>query len=120
MSGVVFWDVDTQVDFMDPHGALYVKGSEDIRENLRLLTDHARRTGTRIVASVDFHAAADEELSPSPDFLVTFPPHCLRGTPGQEKVAETAPTNPLWIDSAPMEPHEVAAHALAHPGEIVF
>jgi hypothetical protein len=37
----VFWDVDTQVDFMSPEGKLYVPGAETIAPNLGRLTDYA-------------------------------------------------------------------------------
>ena len=30
MAGTIFWDVDTQVDFMLPTGKLYVPGAEQI------------------------------------------------------------------------------------------
>ena len=35
---VIFWDVDTQHDFMDPDGKLYVKGAELIMPKLAQLT----------------------------------------------------------------------------------
>lgn len=91
---VVFWDVDTQVDFMDPHGSLYVHGAERLRPNLARLTDGARRLGIPIVHSTDDHDLADEEIDArDPDFADTFPPHCLTGTAGAERVPETAPAS---------------------------
>ena len=85
----VFWDVDTQVDFIEPDGKLYVQGAETIRANLARLTDFAHAHGIRVIASSDCHALEDEELSDTPDFADTFPPHCLRGTPGQARIPET-------------------------------
>ena len=35
----IFWDVDTQVDFMLPGGKLYVPGAEKLIPNLKRLTD---------------------------------------------------------------------------------
>ena len=115
----VFWDVDTQVDFMSPDGKLYVPGAETIAENLRRLTDFAHANGIRIVASSDNHDPDDAELSDTPDFKDTFPPHCLRGTPGQARIPQTALDNPLLI-----EPEEKAS-ALPdllqnHAGDILF
>ena len=45
MAGNLFWDVDTQVDFVDPGGVLHVPGAEAIVPNLEALTVHARRMG---------------------------------------------------------------------------
>jgi nicotinamidase/pyrazinamidase len=88
----IFWDVDTQVDFMDPSGELYVHGSEELLPNLARLTEAARSRGITIVHTADDHEPGDPELAPGKaDFVDTFPDHCLRGTPGAARVAETAP-----------------------------
>ncbi len=78
----IFWDVDTQVDFMLPGGKLYVPGAEKIIPNLRRLTDAARKGRLLIVSSADAHTPQDEEFR-------QWPPHCLKGTPGQQKIPET-------------------------------
>ncbi|HSC58556.1 MAG TPA: isochorismatase family protein [Gemmatimonadales bacterium] len=114
----IFWDVDTQHDFMRPEGKLYVPGAETIAPTLRALTDHAHREGIRIVASADDHVAGHRELSATPDFLTTFPDHCMRGTPGQRKVAETALRDPLVIE--PEVDPGVAARVRAHRGDILL
>jgi nicotinamidase/pyrazinamidase len=89
----IFWDVDTQVDFMDPDGRLHVPGAQHIVEQLDRLTRHARATGTTIVHTADDHEVDDDELEESEaDFLETFPHHCLRGTSGAERIPETAPS----------------------------
>ncbi|HEY8369369.1 MAG TPA: isochorismatase family protein [Thermodesulfobacteriota bacterium] len=116
----IFWDVDTQVDFMMPDGKLYVPGAERLLSNLAALTEYARREGVRIVASADAHELHHRELTPPPDFRSTFPPHCLRGTPGAEKVPATAPRNPLVIESRPYPPDELAESVRRHTGEIVL
>jgi nicotinamidase/pyrazinamidase len=116
----IFWDVDTQFDFMMPEGKLHVPGAERLLPNLAALTDHARRSGIRIVGSVDAHELTDRELQPPHDFRSTFPPHCLRGTPGAEKVQATAPRNLLWIESRPYPPGELEAVLDRHQGEIFF
>jgi len=90
MVPLLFWDVDTQVDFMSPDGKLHVPGAEGITENLRRLTEAARRFSIPVVASADDHEIGDEELSDTPDFRETYPPHCLRGTPGVGRIPETA------------------------------
>jgi nicotinamidase/pyrazinamidase len=120
MPGTLFWDVDTQVDFMEPGGALSVPGAEEIVENLGRLTRHARRMGLRRAGSVDHHDPSDAELSLEPDFTVTYPPHCLAGTPGAAKVPATRPENPLWVPSHPIAAPALAAQVRAHPGEVLL
>ena len=43
----IFWDVDTQLDFMHASGRLYVPDSEAIIPVLARLTDYAHRKGIR-------------------------------------------------------------------------
>jgi nicotinamidase/pyrazinamidase len=89
---ILFWDVDTQGDFMLPSGSLYVSGAEKLRPNLARLTEAAREQGIPIVHTADDHELSDAEIAAEgADFVDTFPPHCLRGTPGAERVPETAP-----------------------------
>ena len=80
---LVFVDVDTQRDFLEPTGALFVPGSEGILDNLAGLTEFARRQGIPILATACSHAPDDPEMD-------QFGPHCLAGSPGQERVAATA------------------------------
>ena len=119
MSERVFWDVDTQVDFMLPEGKLYVPGAETIAGNLARLTRHAHASGIRIVASSDNHDPDDAELSATPDFRDTFPPHCMRGTPGQARIPETALADPLILE--PGHGAESTMSRLAgHRGDVLF
>jgi nicotinamidase/pyrazinamidase len=120
MAGVIFWDVDTQYDFMKADGKLYVPGAEDIIPNLRRLTDYAHGHGIRIVASADDHVPGHPEISDAPDWKTTFPPHCLRGTPGQRKIPETALRDPLVIEPARADPAALAERVRAHRGDILF
>ncbi|HEY2822519.1 MAG TPA: isochorismatase family protein [Candidatus Acidoferrum sp.] len=78
----VFWDVDTQVDFLHPTGTLYLKGVEAILSNLEALTAFALRERIPVVASVCAHEENDAEFE-------EFGAHCLVGTMGQKKIAET-------------------------------
>ena len=82
---LIFWDVDTQVDFMLPEGKLYVPGAETIIPTLARLTHWAAQHHVLVVASADAHQPDDEEFS-------QYPPHCLAGTPGQRKIPETSLT----------------------------
>ena len=115
----VFWDVDTQVDFMRPDGKLYVDGAETIVGSLAALTDFAHGNGIRIVGSSDNHDPDDDELSTTPDYVESFPPHCLRGTEGQARIPETVLRDVLVV-----EPEDAAAEVVRrvadHSGDILF
>lgn len=79
----IFWDVDTQEDFLSAQGTLYVPGSEAILCNLQRLTRWAADHHVLVVASACAHHPEDPEFQ-------TWPPHCLVGTHGQQKVMETS------------------------------
>jgi nicotinamidase/pyrazinamidase len=100
----VLWDVDTQVDFMLPHGKLYVPGAEETAPAMGRLVRAAREAGIPHVASADDHELTDPEISDEPDFRNTYPPHCLRGTKGAQKVAETEQDDPLPFGGLPIPP----------------
>ena len=87
---VVFWDVDTQRDFMLPGGKLYVPGAEKLIPNLKRLVDAARDGRVFLASDADVHSPDDEEFQ-------HWPPHCLRGTPGAEIIPETLTDNYVRI-----------------------
>ena len=120
MPGVIFWDVDTQYDFMKSDGQLYVPEAEAIIPELKRLTDFAHTHGIRVVASADDHVAGDPELSDTPDWKITFPPHCMRGTPGQRKLPETALRAPLVIEPARIDPKVLRERVRVHTGDFLF
>jgi nicotinamidase/pyrazinamidase len=78
---VVFWEVDTQADFMLPGGKLYVPGAERLLPNIRRLTDAARQGRVFLVSHGCYHTKDDPEFQ-------TFPPHCIKGTAGSAFVPE--------------------------------
>lgn len=119
-TGTLFWDVDTQADFMKADGRLYVPGSDEIVPTLARLTGFAHENGIRILASADDHTAADPEISPAPDWQATFPEHCMRGTAGQRKIPETALRNPLVIEPEPADPAALQRQILGHDGDLLF
>jgi nicotinamidase/pyrazinamidase len=80
---LVFFDVDTQRDFLEPDGALYVPGATEIVPNLARLSATAARRHIPILATACSHQPGDPELQ-------QFPPHCLAGTPGQKRIPATA------------------------------
>src|SRR5262245_21238160 len=74
-SDLIFWDVDTQVDFKKADGRLYVPDSESIIPVVARLTDYAHAHRIRIIASSDDHVPGHRELSTTPDWKETFPDH---------------------------------------------
>jgi nicotinamidase/pyrazinamidase len=91
----LLWDVDTQADFIDADGKLAVPNAESVVPGMKRLVDWARREGIPHVASVDDHELGDPEISETPDYADTFPPHCLRGTRGAAKIEETEQHDPV-------------------------
>jgi len=120
MPRVIFWDVDTQYDFMRADGKLYVPEAERIIGNLKRLTDYAHGHGICLIASADDHVMTDPEISDTPDWKTTFPPHCMRGAPGQKKIPETALRDPLVIEPGRIDPKALAERVRAHRGDILF
>jgi len=116
----IFWDVDTQYDFMMEDGKLYVPGAEEIIPNLEKLTRYAREHVIPIFGSVDEHTEDDPEISSDPDFQETFSQHCMKDTPGQEKIDATKPEYPLWIESREYDKGELEQLVKEHDGEIIF
>jgi nicotinamidase/pyrazinamidase len=120
MTRLIFWDVDTLYDFMKSDGKLYVPGSEEIIPAVKRLTDFAHAHRIPIIASADNHEVSDAEISDSPDWKTTFPPHCMRGTPGQRKIAETELKNPLIIEPRLQDPDALALQIRGHRGDILL
>ena len=75
----IFVDIDTQFDFMNPKGALYVPDAEDIIDNIKKLFDYAKERKIKILSSTDAHTVDD------PEFKLFFP-HCVKDTPGNQKI----------------------------------
>jgi nicotinamidase/pyrazinamidase len=102
MSATILWDVDTQVDFIEPGAKLSFPGAEEARPAMGRLVEAARAAGIVHVASCDQHELSDPEISEQPDFESTWPPHCLLGTRGAEKIPETKQLDPLPLPLVPV------------------
>jgi nicotinamidase/pyrazinamidase len=87
---VIYWDVDTQADFMLPAGKLYVPGAEKLIPHLTRLTDAARKGRVFVVGDACTHTENDPEFA-------QFPPHCVRGTSGAEMIPETCAEKVLLV-----------------------
>jgi len=78
----IFFDVDTQLDFLYPAGALYVPGAEHIVPAIARLNHYAAAHGIPVVSTTDAHTENDPEFR-------DWPPHCVAGTTGQHKAEAT-------------------------------
>ncbi len=79
----VFFDVDTQIDFMYPTGALYVPGAERI---LPLIAELNRQAPV-VISTMCAHSEDDPEFA-------TYGHHCVVGTVGQQKPPATLLNDP--------------------------
>ncbi|MBK6284328.1 MAG: cysteine hydrolase [Draconibacterium sp.] len=98
VSDYIFWNVDTQFDFVSPKGKLYVSGAELLKPNWEKLTQLAKNKLITVVNTADWHYQGSAELSTNPDFIKTFPQHCMANSAGAEYIDETKPENPFIID----------------------
>jgi nicotinamidase/pyrazinamidase len=75
---MILIDEDTQIDFLLPAGALYVPGAEQLLPVYEEIFRKARERSIPVLSSVDAHAENDPEFA-------HWPPHCVKGTLGQQK-----------------------------------
>ncbi len=93
----VFFDIDTQRDFMLPAGALYVPGAERILPAVERLNRFAASRSWVVVSTADAHAEDDPEFQ-------NWPPHCVQGTLGQQRPAGLLLEPRVVVPSTPCEP----------------
>jgi nicotinamidase/pyrazinamidase len=96
---MIFFDLDTQRDFMDSTGALYLPDADAIRPNIERLL---RAAGDRKVTTISTRCAHEPD---DPEFEI-FPPHCVDGSPGAERIFADLPALPR---------REIAVDAAADP-----
>jgi len=92
----VFVDIDTQFDFMNPRGNLYVPDAEDIIDNIKKLFDYAKEHKIKILSSTDAHVVDDPEFN-------LFPAHCVKGTPGNQKIEASTCNDNITIENREQE-----------------
>jgi nicotinamidase/pyrazinamidase len=90
----VFFDVDTQIDFLYPAGALYVPGAEAIVDKIAALNRYAGEQGIPVVSTMDAHPEDDPEFR-------DWPPHCVVGTAGQTKPSATLLEKRVTVPNRP-------------------
>jgi len=86
----VFFDVDTQIDFVFPAGALYVPGAEKRLGAVAALNRYAAAHGIPVISTADAHTENDPEFR-------SWPAHCVKGTLGQRKPEATLLENRVII-----------------------
>ena len=94
----VFFDVDTQVDFVFPAGALYAPGAEKILPTVAKLNHYAAAHRIPLVSTMDAHSENDLEFR-------DWPHHCVVDTLGQRKPAATLLERRLVVPNAPCDPY---------------
>jgi nicotinamidase/pyrazinamidase len=103
----LFFDIDTQIDFMFPSGALYVPGAEKLLPLIATLNRMAVSSGGKVISTTCAHDEDDAEFR-------VWPPHCVIGTVGQAKPAS------LLLENRCVVPREEAPLAVAAAGQIVL
>ena len=112
----IFYDIDTQRDFLESGGSLYSPLADLIRPRLAEITALAREYSIRIVASMDRHPRDEKSV---PRSAAPIAAHCIDATAGQNKIPETAPLKPLRLGHNEMRPKDIE-EAIEHDGEIIF
>ena len=92
----VFFDIDSQLDFLYPAGALYVPGAERIVPAIARLNRFAVEHGFPVVSTTDAHTEND------PEFAV-WPHHCVAGAWGQRKAECTLLAKRVVIPNQPCD-----------------
>ncbi len=90
-------DVDTQFDFVDSAGALYVPAPTTVPRAIADALAAAVSEGAPIIGSVDSHAYDAWEFAHNGG---PFPPHCVKGTRGWLRIE---PELPARIRFVPMQ-----------------
>ena len=88
----IFVDIDTQFDFMNPRGNLYVPDAGGIIDNIKKLFDYAKEHKVKILSSIDAHTVGDPEFK-------LFPAHCIKGTPGNQKIEASVCNDNIIIEN---------------------
>lgn len=112
----IFYDVDTQNDFMKPDGRLAVPGAEAIIPNLRALTKFARAQGIRVFGSVCRHFGTAEYRDRETELKRwggQFDDHCMDGTQGQKKIPGTLIAGVQFIQNAETDEQTLLRHLQA-------
>ena len=100
--------VDVQVDFCEG-GSLAVPGGAAVARRLSEHLDARHDEYALVVATRDHHVNPGSHFSQTPDYVDTWPPHCVAGTKGAELHPEL---DREWIDVVV----DKGAHEAAYSG----
>lgn len=103
----VFFDIDTQIDFLFPAGALYAREAEKIVPTIAKLNHYAAHHGIPVISTMDAHSENDPEFR-------DWPPHCVVDTVGQQKPGLTL------LEKRVIVPNEPAGFILAGAQQILL
>ncbi len=103
----VYVDVDTQLDFLYPAGALPVPGAARLLPAIGRLNRHANDSGCPVLSTMDAHFENDPEFR-------DWPPHCVKGTLGQGKPATTL------LDERIVVPSVAGEYAISQARQILL
>lgn len=97
---------DVQNDFCEG-GSLAVNGGSEVAGAItRYMADHGY---DHVVATRDYHVDPGAHFADAPDYVDTWPPHCVAGTPG-------ADFHPALDVAAVEEVFSKGAHSAAYSG----
>lgn len=100
-----YFDIDAQIDFLFPAGALYAKGAEQIIPAIAALNRYAANQGHHLISTTCAHPEVAEEFK-------VWPPHCIVGTLGQTKPASTLLDSRITIPYTTIALPEISAQQI--------
>ncbi len=100
--------VDVQNDFCEG-GSLPVSGGSEVASAISAYVAQRRDGYAAVVATRDYHEDPGRHFAAEPDYVDTWPPHCVIGTPG-------ARFHPNFTAEAAQEVFSKGRHEAAYSG----
>jgi nicotinamidase/pyrazinamidase len=92
----MFWCVNPQEDFFEG-GSIKLSESDSIKPKIRALTTFAKENKLKVVNVVSWNKEKEKWFSDSPDFVKSFPPHCIENSKGTNIIPEALPENDYFL-----------------------
>lgn len=105
--------VDVQNDFCEG-GALAVEGGNQVARGIATFLSHHGSEYDVVIATRDWHDPDSDNnghISDTPDFVATWPPHCIAGTPGAGFHPELWPDGDRYPDDEVRKGQGVPAYS---------